>query len=103
MTVRHRLTEARGLHREPGASRRQADAAAGRLDHVIAGHLHDVCAPVELLLLVFEKIAAGESVTVGFDIAPAGIAGNRRVAPAEFPAGMLGADAPALEAYRECA
>jgi hypothetical protein len=29
------------LNREPGAARRQADAAAGRLDHVIAGHLRE--------------------------------------------------------------
>src|SRR5262249_35769159 len=28
---------------------------------------------------------------------------NRRIAPAEFPAGMLGADAPALETYRKSA
>ena len=55
------------LHRETGAARRQADAAAGRLDHVIAGHLHDVGAPIELLRLVFEKIRAGEGVAIGLD------------------------------------
>ena len=56
-----------------------------RLEHEISGHLHDIGAPIELLHLVFEKIAAGTG------IAPARIARDRRVAPAEFPPGMLGA------------
>src|SRR6202008_2330161 len=76
-----RSNDSAHLDREPGAARRQADAAAGGLDHVIARHLHDVGAPIELLLLVFEKIASSESVAIGFDIAAAGIAGDRRVAP----------------------
>ena len=29
------------------------------------------------------------------------VAGNQRIAPAEFPAGMLGADAPTFETYRK--
>jgi len=62
-----------------------------RLEHEISGHLHDIGAPIELLHLVFEKIAAGIGIAVGFHIAPARIARDRRVAPAEFPPGMLGA------------
>jgi hypothetical protein len=59
--------------------------------------LHDVGAPIELLWLVFKKIGAGESVAICFDKTAGWIAGNRRVAPAEFLAGMLGADTPAFE------
>jgi len=73
-------------------ARRQADAATGGLDHVVAGQ-DNVGAPIELLRLVFEKIASGKGVAIGFDIAPAGIARNRRVASAEFPAGMLSRNA----------
>src|SRR5207237_8374963 len=63
----------------------------------------DIGAPIELLRLVFEKVGAGEGIAIGFDIAPGEVAGDRRIAPAEFPAGMLGADAPALETHRPCA
>src|SRR5271169_3529279 len=73
-----------GLYRESGAAGREANATAGCLDHVIAGHLHDVGAPIELLRLVFEKIGAGEGVAICFDKTAAWIAGNRRVAPSEF-------------------
>ena len=48
----------------------------------------------ELLRLVLEKIAAGESVAIGFHIAPARIARDRRVAPAESPPGMLRTEPP---------
>src|ERR1700730_7481644 len=94
-----RAERGRTLQWKAGAAWREVDAAARRLDHVISGHLRDVGAPIELLQLVFEKIYAGEGVAISFDIAPAGIAGNRRIAPAEFPAGMLGANAPALQTY----
>jgi len=63
------------------------------------GHLQDVGAPLELLRRVLEEIRACEGIAISFDIAPAGIAHNRRVAPAEFPPGMLGANAPALETH----
>ena len=36
----------------------------GDLDHVIAGHLHNIGAPIELLRLVFEKIGTGEGVAL---------------------------------------
>ena len=72
-----------------------------RLDHEISGHLHDVGAPIELLRLVLEKIAAGESVAIGFHIAPARIARDRRVTPAEFPSSMLGTEPPAFKAHGE--
>ena len=72
-----------------------------RLEHEISGHLHDIGAPIELLHLVFEKIAAGKGIAVGFHIAPARIARDRRVAPAEFPSGMLGTQAPAFEPHRK--
>ena len=65
----------------------------GGLDHIIAGHLHDIGAPIELLLLVFEKIGAGKDVAIRFDKTAARVAGNRGIPPAELPAGMLGADA----------
>ena len=71
------------------------------LDHEISGHLHNVGAPIKLLHLVFEKIAAGKSVAIGFHIAPARIARDWRVAPAEFPSGMLGAQPPAFEPHGE--
>jgi hypothetical protein len=58
-------------------------------------------APIELLHRVFEKICAGESVAISFDITPARISRDRRIAPAEFPPGMLGAKAPALETHGE--
>ena len=70
-----------------------------RREHEISGHLHDIGAPIELLHLVFEKIAAGKGIAVGFHIAPARIARDRRVAPAEFPPGMLGAQPPSFEPY----
>ena len=54
----------------------------------------------ELLRLVLEKIAAGESVAIGFHIAPARIARDRRVAPAEFPSSMLGTEPPAFKAWK---
>ena len=79
------------LHGESGAAGREANAAVGRLNHVM-GHLHNIGAPIELLRLVFEKIGAGEGVAIGFDK-------TGRIAPAEFPAGMLGAEAPAFETY----
>ena len=69
-----------------------------RLDHEISGHLHEVGAPIELLRL---KIAAGESVAIGFHIAPARIARDQRVAPAEFPSSMLGTEPPAFKAHGE--
>jgi hypothetical protein len=62
--------------------------------HIIAGHLNDGGAPIELLPLIFQKIASSEGITIGLDIPPPGIVGDRCFAPAEFPAGMLGADAP---------
>jgi hypothetical protein len=65
----------------------------GCLDHVIAGHLHNIGAPIELLRLVFEKIGAGEGVAIGFDKTAARVSRNRRIAPAEFLARMLGAEA----------
>jgi hypothetical protein len=71
----------------------------GCFDHVIAGHLHNVGAPIELLRLVFEKIVADKGLAICFDKTAARIARNWRIAPAEFPAGMLGADAPAFETY----
>jgi hypothetical protein len=53
------------------------------------------------LRLVFEKIAAGEGVALCLDKTAARVAGNRRIAPGESPAGMLGADAPAFQTYRK--
>jgi hypothetical protein len=38
-----------------------ADAAAGGLDHLLAGHLHDVSAPTELLRVVFEKMLTAKA------------------------------------------
>jgi len=52
-----------------------------------------------LLRLVFEKIVAGKGIAICLDKTAARIAGNGRIAPAEFPSGMLGADAPAFETY----
>ena len=46
-------------------------------------------------------IRSYEGVAVGFDKTAARVAGNWRIAPAEFPAGMFGADAPAFETYRK--
>ena len=44
------------LNRETGKpARRQANAAPGRLEHVIPRHLRDVGTPIELLLLVFDE------------------------------------------------
>src|SRR5215831_1307941 len=90
-----RGTESRSpfSYRETGAARRQLHAAACRFEHVIARHLHNVGAPVKLLGLVLEKIGRGERIAISLDIAMA--TGERRVAPAEFPAGMLGAEPPA--------
>jgi len=72
-----------------------------RLEHEISVHLHDIGAPVKLLHLVLEKIAAGEGIAVGFHIALATVTRDRRVAPAEFPSGMLGTQAPAFEPHRK--
>ena len=82
-------------------ARRKADAAKRRLDHEISGHLPNVGAPIKLLRLVFEKIAAGESVAIGFHIAPTRIARDWHGAPAELPSGVLGAQPPAFEPDRE--
>jgi hypothetical protein len=41
------------LYGKPSAARRQADATARCLDHIISSHLHDVGTPIELLRLVF--------------------------------------------------
>src|SRR5690348_8837897 len=87
--------------REAGPARRQTAAAARRFEHVIACHLDDIGAPIELLGFVFEEIGGGEGVAIGLDIAVAGRVANRRVAPAEFPAGVLGADPPAVELNRQ--
>src|SRR5205823_1371253 len=84
-------------HREAGPARRQTNPAARRFEHVIARHLHDIAAPIELLGLVFEEIGRRERVAIGLDIAVPSIVADRRVAPAEFPPGMLGADPPAIE------
>ena len=65
-----------------------------RLDHEISGHLHDVGAPIELLYLIFEKIAAGVGVAIGLQITPAWITRYWRIAPPEFPSRMLGAQPP---------
>src|SRR6516162_5703007 len=89
------------LQRKSRVARRKADAAKRRLDHEISGHLHNVGAPIKLLRLVFEKIAAGESVAIGFHIAPTRIACDRRVAPAKLPSGVLGAQPPAFEPQGE--
>ena len=86
------------LHGESGAAGREANAAVGRLNHVM-GHLHNIGAPIELLRLVFEKIGAGEGVAIGFDKTAARVSRNRRIAPAEFLARMLGVEAPAFETY----
>jgi len=72
-----------------------------RREHEISGHLHDIGALIELLDLVFKKITAGEGIAVGLHIAPARTTLDRRVAPAEFPCGMLGAQPPAFEPDRE--
>src|SRR5262249_5599177 len=74
-------------NREAAAAGRELHTATGRLEHVIARHLHDVGAPVELLGLVLEEIGCRERIAIGLDITTT--AGDRRVAPAEFPAGML--------------
>jgi hypothetical protein len=62
-------------------------------------HLDDVGAPIQLLLFVFEKIGAGERIAIGLDIAPP--AGDRRGAPAELPARMLGAQTPTFQTHRQ--
>src|SRR5204862_4905119 len=84
----------RPLHsdRETGPPRRQPHPAARRLKHVVPRHLHDIGAPIELLGFVFEEIRRREGITIGLDIAMTGLVADRRVAPAEFPAGVLGAD-----------
>src|SRR4051794_27674128 len=87
--------------RKAGPPRRQPDAAARRLQHVIARHLHDVGAPIELLGFVLEEIGGREGVAIGLDVAVAGLIADRCIAPAEFPAGMLGADPPAIELHRQ--
>ena len=89
------------LQRKSRVARRKADAAKRRLDHEISGHLPNVGAPLKLLRLVFEKIAAGESVAIGFDIAPTRIARDWRIAPAELPSGLLGAQPPVFEPHGE--
>src|SRR6202040_4406857 len=78
--------------REASPARRQPHPAPRRFEHVVARHLDDVGTPIELLGVVLEEIGRGEGVAIGLDIAVPGIAGDRRVAPAEFPAGVLGAD-----------
>jgi hypothetical protein len=52
-----------------------------------------------MLRLVFKTIAGAESVVISFHIAPASIVRDRRVASAEFPPGMLGAEPPAFEPH----
>src|SRR3954464_4500027 len=76
---------------------RQPDSETLHLEHEIAGHLNDVRAPVELLQVVGEEIGLGEGIAINFDQALRRAAGAERVAPADRPAGMLGADAPALQ------
>src|SRR5436190_12318589 len=66
--------------RKSGSPRRQPHAAACRLEHVIARHLHDVGAPIELLGFVLEEIGGGEGVAIGLDIAVPGLVADRRVA-----------------------
>src|SRR4051794_14425914 len=85
--------------RETGAAPRQLDAAPGRFQHVISGRLYDVGAPVQWLGLVFEEIGRGKRIAIGLDIAMAGGVAERCVAPAELPAGMLGADPPGVELH----
>src|SRR6516165_9961618 len=65
------------LDRKSGPPRRQADAGARSLNHVVARHLHDVGAPIKLLRLVFEKIDAGKSIAISLDVASGGLSGNR--------------------------
>ena len=48
----------------------------GCFDHVIAGHLYNVGAPIELLRLIFEKIVAGKGIAMCFNKTAARIAGN---------------------------
>ena len=72
-----------------------------RLDHEISGHLHEVGAPIELLRLVLEKIGARKGIAISLDVAPGGLSGNRRIAPAEFPSSMLGTEPPAFKAHGE--
>src|SRR5438094_2493242 len=88
-------------NRETGPARRQPHATTRRLEHVVAGHLHDVGAPIELLGFVLEEIGRRKRVAIGLHIAMAGLIADRRVAPAEFPAGVLSADPPAIELYRQ--
>src|SRR5689334_22385592 len=78
--------------RVAGLARRQRDAAAARLQHEVARHLHDVGAPVELLQPVLEEVRRREGVAVGLDVAVARCARRLRVAPADRPAGVLRAD-----------
>ena len=59
----------------------------GGLDHIIAGHLHNIGAPIELLRLNFEKIGTVKGIAISFDKTAARVAGNRGIPPAELPAG----------------
>jgi len=62
----------------------------GGLDHIIAGHLHNIGAPIELLRLIFEKIGTGKGIAISFDKTAARVVGNRGIPPPELPGGMLG-------------
>ena len=73
----------------------------GGLDHIIAGHLHNIGAPIELLRLIFEKIGTGKGIAISFDKTAARVVGNRGIPPAELPAGMLGADTLTFQTYRK--
>jgi hypothetical protein len=56
---------------------REANATVGGLDHIIAGHLHNIDAPIELLRLIFEKIGTGKRIAISFDKTAARVGGNR--------------------------
>jgi hypothetical protein len=47
------------------------------------------------------KIGTGEGIAIRLDIAPHAVSGDRRIAPAEFPAGVLSAKTPAFQTDRE--
>jgi hypothetical protein len=77
--------------------RRQRYHETYHLKHEIAGHLHDIGSPVQLLQLVGEKIGLGEGVAINLDLALDRVVRSKGVAPPDRPAGVLGADPPALE------
>jgi hypothetical protein len=79
--------------------RRQRHTEANHLQHEIARHLDDIGPPVQLLQLVGEKVRLGEGVAIDLDMALDRVIGGKRVAPADRPAGMLGADPPALQPW----